>query len=164
MRQRPLSILIADDHEVIRRSLRSLLSSRPEWTICGEAADGAEAVQITKDQHPDVVLMDISMPVMSGVEAARIIRDDHPGTQVLIISQNDPAITERQAKEVGAAGYVAKADLSRALLGAIDTIADRPRNPCQFRQEARQIDKSYSRRPHSLVSGWRRNGRAHADP
>jgi PAS domain S-box-containing protein len=124
MRQRPLSILIADDHEVIRRSLRSLLSSRPEWTICGEAADGAEAVQITKEQHPDVVLMDISMPVMSGVEAARIIRDDHPGTQVLIISQNDPAITERQAKEVGAAGYVAKADLSRALLGAIDTIAD----------------------------------------
>jgi DNA-binding NarL/FixJ family response regulator len=117
-----LNILIADDHEVIRRSLRSLLSSRPEWTVCGEATDGAEAVEITRDKRPDVVLMDVSMPEMNGLEATKIIRREFPDIHVLIISQNEPEVTKRQAQEVGAAGYAAKADLSRSLLGAIDTI------------------------------------------
>ena len=117
-----LSILIADDHEVIRRALRSLLLSRPEWTVCGEAVDGTEAVQITREKRPDVVLMDVSMPEMNGVEATRIIRREFPDTHVLIISQNDPEITRRQAQDVGAAGYVAKADLSRSLLSLIDAI------------------------------------------
>lgn len=119
-----LSILIADDHEVIRRALRSLLLSRPDWTVCGEAVDGSEAVQMTRRHRPDVVLMDISMPEMNGVEATRIIRDEFPQTAVVIISQNDPDVTRRQSKDVGAAGYVAKADLSRNLLGAIDRIVD----------------------------------------
>jgi PAS domain S-box-containing protein len=123
MQHRRLSILIADDHEVIRRALRSLLLSRPEWTICGEAADGSEAVRMTRDQRPDVILMDISMPEMNGVQATKAIRREFPNTRVLIISQNDPEITKRQAQEAGASAYVAKADLSRKLLAAIDTIA-----------------------------------------
>jgi PAS domain S-box-containing protein len=127
MDPQPLSILIADDHEVIRRALRSLLLSRPEWSVCAEAADGTEAVQMTRAHKPDVVLMDISMPEMNGVEATRIIRRESPETAVLIISQNDPAVTQQQSKDVGAAGYVAKADLSRNLLGAIDKIV-RQRN------------------------------------
>ncbi|MGB9446214.1 MAG: response regulator, partial [Candidatus Acidiferrum sp.] len=119
-----LSILIADDHEVIRRALRSLLSSRPEWTVCGEAANGIEAVKMTRDHRPDVILMDISMPEMNGVDATKSIVREFPNTRVLIISQNDPEITRRQAQEAGAAGYVAKADLSRSLLGSIDKIID----------------------------------------
>src|SRR5215469_6565965 len=124
MQAQRLNILIADDHEVIRRALRSLLLSRPEWMVCGEAADGLEAVQITRERRPDVVLMDVSMPEMNGVEATRIIRWEFPDVRVLIISQNDPDITKRQAQEVGASGYVAKADLSRRLLGAIDSITE----------------------------------------
>ncbi|HTZ46450.1 MAG TPA: response regulator [Verrucomicrobiae bacterium] len=124
MQPQPLSILIADDHEVIRRALRSLLLSRPDWTVCGEAVDGSEAVQMTRMHRPDVVLMDISMPEMNGVEATRIIRHEFPQTAVVIISQNDPDVTRRQSKDVGATCYVAKADLSRNLLGAIDRIVD----------------------------------------
>ncbi len=122
MQPQQLNILIADDHEVIRRALRSLLLSRPEWTICGEAANGSEAIQIARDKRPDIVLMDVSMPEMNGVEATRIIRREFPDIRVLIVSQNDPEITRRQAQEVGASGYVAKADLSRSLLGAIDAV------------------------------------------
>jgi PAS domain S-box-containing protein len=122
MHLRQLSILIADDHEVIRRALRSLLLSRPEWTVCGEAADGNEAVRMTRDQRPDLVLMDISMPEMNGVQATKTIRREFPETRVLIISQNDPEVTKKQAQEAGASGYVAKADLSRSLLGAIEKV------------------------------------------
>ena len=124
MDQQRVSILIVDDHEVIRRALRSLLSSRPEWRVCGEAIDGKEAVEMARDQRPDVVLMDISMPVMNGVQATKIILREFPDIRVLIISQNDPEITRKQAQEIGAAGYVAKADLSRSLLAAIDKIIE----------------------------------------
>jgi PAS domain S-box-containing protein len=129
MQAQKLKILIVDDHEVIRRALRSLLSSRPEWTVCGEATDGMEAVQIAREKRPDVVLMDVSMPEMNGVEATRIIRQEFQHVRVLMISQNDPEITKRQAQEVGASGYVAKADLSRSLLAAIDGITDRGSEP-----------------------------------
>jgi PAS domain S-box-containing protein len=124
MQLQKLSILIADDHEVIRRALRSLLLSRPEWTICGEAADGSEAVRIARDQKPDIVLMDVSMPELNGVQATKMIRSEFPDTRVLIISQNDPEITRAQAKAAGASGYIAKADLSRSLLSTIDAITD----------------------------------------
>src|SRR5579864_8771823 len=71
-------ILIVDDHAFVRRGLRALLSTRPEWSVCGEAADGLEAVEKAKALRPDVVLMDISMPRMSGIEASRIIRREVP--------------------------------------------------------------------------------------
>jgi len=117
-----LRILIVDDHEVIRRGLRSLLSSRPEWEICGEAADGQAAVEKVGSLHPDLVLMDVTMPVMTGTEATRAIRSRQPETKVIIISQNEPEVTRRLAREAGAAAYVAKSDLSRDLLSTIDKI------------------------------------------
>ena len=119
----PARILIVDDHEVVRKSLRSLLSSRPaEWNICGEAADGVEAVEKANALRPDVIVMDISMPRMDGMEATRIIRREHPSSKVVIVSQNDPAIAQRQAREVDAAAYVGKGDLARDLLPTLDRL------------------------------------------
>src|ERR1700675_773433 len=121
-----LRILIVDDHESVRRGVRSLLSSRPDWVVCGEAGDGLEAVEKAKRLRPDVVLMDISMPRMDGVEAARIIQREVPESKVIIVSQNDPIVALSQAEEIDAVGYVNKADLARDLLPAIASlVADR---------------------------------------
>jgi len=115
------NILIVDDHEIVRRGLRSLLSARPEWQICGEAEDGVQGVERAKALRPSLVLMDISMPRMNGLEATRILRRDLPETKVVIISQNDPVIARRQAKEVDAAAYISKSDLSRDLLPTLSS-------------------------------------------
>ncbi len=117
-----LRILVVDDNEIVRRGLRSMLSSRTDWFVCGEAVDGFEAVEKAKTLLPSVVLMDISMPRMNGLDATRIIRRELPESKVVIISQNDPAIVRRQAREVDAAAYVAKTDLSRDLLPTIDSL------------------------------------------
>ncbi len=117
-----LQILLVDDHKPVRAAIRSLLGVRSDWIVCGEAADGLDAVEKVRWLRPDVVLMDISMPRMDGVEATRIIRREWPETNVIIISQNDPALVSRQAAGLGAHGFVAKADLSRELIPAIDKI------------------------------------------
>ena len=113
-------ILIVDDHAIVRRGLRSLLSSRAHWSVCGEADNGVDAIAKAKDLRPDVVLMDISMPRMDGIEATRIINRDVPESKVIIISQNDPVVVRRQTAEVQVSGYVSKADISLELLGAVD--------------------------------------------
>ncbi len=118
----PLRILLVDDQEPVRRGLRCLLSSRTDWLVCGEAVDGLEAVEKAKTLRPNVVLMDISMPRMNGLDATRIIRQEVPESQVILISQNDPTIVDRQSAELGVCGYVAKADLSRDLQPAIDRL------------------------------------------
>jgi PAS domain S-box-containing protein len=117
-----LRILIVDDHQAVRRGIRSLLSMHEDWSICGEAGDGSEAVEKVKDLRPDVVLMDLSMPRMGGVEATRIILREAPDAKVVIVSQNDPSVVRQQAREVGARAYVGKADLARDLLPTIENI------------------------------------------
>src|SRR5579863_10032795 len=118
----PIRILIVDDHEVVRRGLRSLLAARPNWQICGEASDGIEAVEKAKKLRPDIVLMDISMPRMDGIEAARVLKRELPATKVVIISQNDPAVVSVQAHDVQAAAYIAKSEIARHLLASLDSI------------------------------------------
>jgi DNA-binding NarL/FixJ family response regulator len=115
-------ILIVDDHETVRRGIRSILSSHPQWTICGEAADGIEAVDKAKALRPDLILMDISMPKMNGIEATRILRRELPQCKILIVSQNDPTLAEQQVKEVDATAFVAKDDLSKHLLPILDRL------------------------------------------
>jgi PAS domain S-box-containing protein len=124
-----LRILLVDDHEPVRRGVRSLLSSHSDWLVCGEAVDGLDAIEKAKALRPNVVLMDISMPRMNGLDATQILRRDMPDSKIVIVSQNDPAIACRQATEVDAAGYVAKSSLSDDLVPTIEKVISRePKN------------------------------------
>ncbi len=117
-----MEILIADDHELFRRGLRMFLESRPEWHVCGEAADGKEAVAKAKELKPDVVLLDVSMPKMNGLEAARVIRREIPESEILIVSQNDAALMEKAALQAGATHYIQKTRISPDLTEALEAL------------------------------------------
>ncbi len=119
-----LRILVVDDDAYVRRALGSLLLSRTSWQVCGEAADGVEAIEKAKALRPDVILMDVSMPRMNGLDATRVIRRDLPESKIVIISQNDPAVVSRQARYVDATACVAKVDLSRCLLSTIEGVTN----------------------------------------
>ena len=119
---RSFRVLLVDDHEASRRAIRSLLSSRPEWLICGEAVDGVDGVEKAKAFRPDVVLMDISMPRMNGLDATRIIRRDLPESKVILVSQNDPSIVHIQAREVDASAHIAKHNLDQDLFPTLENV------------------------------------------
>jgi PAS domain S-box-containing protein len=118
-----LRVLLVDDHEPIRRGIRDLLSSRAGWSVCGEAADGLDAIEKARHLGPDIVLMDISMPRMDGLEATRNILREFPDCKIVIITQNDPSVARRQAAAAGAQAFVTKAQLSRDLLSTVEQVA-----------------------------------------
>ena len=118
-----LRILIADDHEVVRRGLRTVLSSRPGWTVCAEAASGREAITLAAEHHPDIVVMDISMPGLNGLEATRRIRKILPKAEVLILSLHYSDQLVREILDSGARAYILKSDATRDLLKAIEALA-----------------------------------------
>jgi DNA-binding NarL/FixJ family response regulator len=115
-------LLIVDDHEIFRRGLRSILESRPEIEICGEATNGLEAVEIAKELRPDVVLMDISMPYLDGLQATRQIRNEVPNSSILLLSQHDSSYMLSAALKAGASAYVTKSQISMSLLAALEGV------------------------------------------
>jgi DNA-binding NarL/FixJ family response regulator len=111
-------ILVADDHEVVRRGVRALLEGQPGWVVCGEASTGREAVAKAVDQRPDVVVLDIGMPELNGLEATRQIRRAVPAKiLILTVHESDQVVTE--VLDAGAHGYVLKTDAGRKLVEAI---------------------------------------------
>ena len=127
MQMETLRILIADDHALVRRSLRSLLLTHSSWDVCGEAVDGQDAVDKAKELHPDIVLLDVSMPRMTGLQAVPIIRHEVPESQILIVTQHDSNELSRHATEVGAHGFVVKSDVTKYLVPAIEAAGERRR-------------------------------------
>lgn len=116
-------ILMVDDHEILREGVRSLLAKlRLDWQICGEAADGAEAVSLTRSLMPDIVILDISMPKMSGLEACVRMRKLGLKQPVLIFTTHESESLGAEVRRVGAQGYVLKSQAARSLVAAIDEI------------------------------------------
>jgi DNA-binding NarL/FixJ family response regulator len=117
-----LRILIADDHYVVRHGLRSLLESRPEWEVCGEACNGREAIELSMQLKPEVVIIDITMPGMTGLEATRHILKANPKTQVVVLTMHESEELLREVLDAGARGYVLKTDKGRELISAIEAV------------------------------------------
>lgn len=117
-----IRLLLADDHPVVRKGLRSCFADYPHFTVIGEAEDGQQAVQLAKTARPDVAILDIRMPILDGVGATRLIRRDAPRTRVLILSISDDRNYILQAVRAGAHGYVLKDVQPQVLAQAIETV------------------------------------------
>ena len=116
-------ILIADDHDVVRSGLRSILEAHPNWEVVAEAADGREAILNAIETKPDVAVLDYSMPLVNGVEVTRQIRARLPKTEVLIFTMHDNEGLIEELLKAGARGYLLKSDAKRYLIEAIEALA-----------------------------------------
>src|ERR1700680_172567 len=115
---RRVRILIADDHPVIRKRVRSILEDHPRFEVCGEATDGAKAIEEARRLKPDVVVLNVTMPVLNGFEAAREIKTTLPESAIVILSSNADQRFVEEAKKIGVRAYVAKSRAGEALLQA----------------------------------------------
>jgi two-component system response regulator NreC len=117
-----IRILLSDDHTILRDGIRSLLEAEPDMQVIGEAEDGHNAVRMAGELEPDVVLMDIAMPLLNGLEATRQIHRNHPNVKVLILTMYENEEYIRQVLAHGAMGYILKDAAARDLLGAIRAV------------------------------------------
>lgn len=115
-------IVLADDHEVVRQGVRRFLETQPSLEICAEAANGQEAVEKTLSLKPDIVILDLSMPVMNGVEATKQIRQLVPSAKIIIFSMHDFAQLAETVKQAGADAYVSKSSQVDKLYEAIRNV------------------------------------------
>lgn len=117
-----VKILIADDHEIVRQGIRRVLEAKPEWEICGEATNGQEAVRMAQELAPDVIIMDVTMPVMSGFEAADEISRLPIGARVLFFTMHDAGSMAGSLCRSGAQGYVVKSRAAQDLIQALERL------------------------------------------
>lgn len=117
-----LRILIADDHELVRRGLSSLLQAQVGWEVCGEASDGREAVEKAKQLRPDLVILDIGMPNLNGLAATRQLAQHDPSLKIIVLTITDSDQVIREALNAGARGFVLKSDAARDLVTAIESL------------------------------------------
>jgi DNA-binding NarL/FixJ family response regulator len=131
-----LRVLVADDHEVVRKGLRTILEEQPGWQVSGEASDGREAVDKVKMLKPDVTVVDVGMPGLNGLEATRQMLKNDPETKVLILTmhESDPLI--REVLDAGARGYLLKSDAGKDLVSAVEAIR---RNKTYFTARVAQM-------------------------
>jgi len=116
-------ILLADDHDVVREGLKTLLAARADFQVCGEAATGREAVAQARALKPHVVVLDFSMPELNGLEATRQIRKALPGAEVLILTMHDSETLAREVLAAGARGFLLKTHAKLQLVAAVDALA-----------------------------------------
>lgn len=131
-----LRILIADDHEVVRRGLITLLRGHDGWEICGEAKDGREAVEKAKQLKPDVVILDVGMPNLNGLAAARQLTQQDPQQKIIVLTITDSDQVVREALDAGARGFVLKSDAARDLVSAVEALQ---RNRVFFTQRVNDL-------------------------
>lgn len=117
-----INILIADDHAVVRRGLRALLETQPNWKIIGEASNGREAVEKAAALNPHVVILDVGMPKLNGIDAAALIFKANPKTRILMLTMHAAEALIQQTLHAGASGYVLKSDAERDLVTAVESI------------------------------------------
>jgi two-component system response regulator NreC len=121
---RPLRILIADDHEVMRSGIMALIDHEPGWQVCGIATNGREAVDTAKKMKPEVVVLDMAMPELNGLEALREIKRALPNTEIVIFSAHHSEDAIEELFDAGAKSYVQKSDAGRHLVAAIKSVAE----------------------------------------
>jgi DNA-binding NarL/FixJ family response regulator len=119
-----LRILIADDHQMVRQGLRHLLEAHKDWQVCAEASTGREAVALTVQFCPHVVILDLAMPELNGLEATRQIKKALPNTEVLIFTMHETEELTRDVLSAGARAYLLKSDASRQIVAAIEALAE----------------------------------------
>ncbi len=116
-------ILLADDHDVVRRGLRQLVEEQPGWEVCAEATTGRQAVELAKQYKPDVAVLDIILPELNGLEATRQIKKALPKTEVLIFTMHDNAELVRDVLGAGARGYLLKTDAAQHIVAAVEALS-----------------------------------------
>ena len=117
-----LRILLADDHEIVRRGLCSLLQKHEGWEVCGEASDGREAISMAQELKPDVVIVDIGMPHLNGLDTTRQLLQLDPNFKVIVLTITDSDQVIREALNAGARGFVLKSDAARDLVAAVEAL------------------------------------------
>jgi DNA-binding NarL/FixJ family response regulator len=119
-----LRILVVDDHDVVRQGVRLILRDRPDWQICGEAENGAQALQKERQLRPDLIILDVTMPDIGGLQVASELHSRNSPAKIIILTMHEAKELERAAKAAGVQGYVIKTHAARDLVTAIQTLID----------------------------------------
>src|SRR2546422_9309676 len=123
MKPQPVRVLLADDHDVVRKGVRTMLEGREGWQVCGEASTGREAVRLAAQLQPDIAVLDLEMAELDGLQATRLIKKDQPQIEVLIFTMHDTEYLIREVLSAGARAFVLKSEGGRKLIEAIESVS-----------------------------------------